>query len=259
MDLGLDASGPLAGLAPAAPATPPALAAPSFDAAAELRRDLLLLACAFAVLLAWDASGLDLPVSRLFGDASGFRWRDQWLVSDVLHSGARYAAWALAIVLAIGIWRPLPFARGLTRGERVAWVVATIGCALLIPLLKLASLTSCPWSLAEFGGTARHVSHWAFGVADGGPGRCFPAGHATAAFCFLPGWFILRRSAPLAARRWLVATLLAGAVLTMVQVMRGAHYVSHSLWTGWCCAVLGVAIVHALRGRALPARTRIAA
>jgi len=258
MALGIDVSRPLAGLA-GAPATTPATAAPSFDAAAELRRDLLLLAGAFAVLLAWDAIGLDLPISRLFGDASGFRWRDQWFVSDVLHSGARYAAWALAIVLAIGIWRPLPFARGLSRGERVAWVVATIGCALLIPLLKLASLTSCPWSLAEFGGTATHVSHWAFGVADGGPGRCFPAGHATAAFCFLPGWFILRRSAPLAARRWLVATLLAGAVLTMVQVMRGAHYVSHSLWTGWCCAVLGVAIVHALRRRALPARTRIAA
>ena len=249
MDLGLDASPPLAGLAQ------PAAAAPPFDAGAELARDLFVVGAAFVALLAWDALGLDLPISRLFGDPTGFPWRDHWLASDVLHTGARYAAWVLALVLVVGIWRPLPFARGLTRAERVAWVLATVACAVLIPLLKLGSLTSCPWSLAEFGGTATPVSHWAFGVADGGPGRCFPAGHATAAFCFLPGWFNLRRAAPLAARRWLVATLVAGAVLTMVQVVRGAHYVSHSLWTGWLCCVLGVVLVHALRARGSARRT----
>ena len=90
-----------------------------------------------------------------------------------------------------------------------------------------------------------------------GRGAAFRRGHATAAFCFLPGWFILRRVAPVAARRWLIATLVAGAVLTMVQVVRGAHYVSHSLWTGWCCCLLGVVLVHAIRGRG-PARRKIA-
>ena len=239
MSFGVNATPALAPLSPAATAP--------FDARAELTRDLLILGTGLLVLIVWDALGLDLPVSRLFGNAAGFALRDQWFVSDVLHSGARYLAWVLALVLAVGIWRPLPFARGLSRTDRIAWVAATAACALLIPLLKLASLTSCPWSLAEFGGSALHVSHWALGQADGGPGRCFPAGHATAAFCFLPGWLVLRASAPVAARRWLIGTLVAGALLTMVQVVRGAHYVSHSLWTGWCCCLLGVAGVHAMR------------
>jgi len=249
MAYGLDAATPLAGLDP--------VAAPPVAAGSELRRDLLVLGAGLAALIVWDRLGLDLPISRLFADAAGFPLRDQWFVSEVLHSGTRWLAWAIALVLVVGIWRPLPFARGLSRSERVAWVGATIACALLIPLLKLASLTSCPWSLAEFGGTATHVSHWLLGQADGGPGRCFPAGHATAAFCFLPGYFILRRAAPVAARRWLVVTLAAGAVLTMVQVVRGAHYVSHSLWTGWCCCVLGVVLLHALR-HAGTVRSRIA-
>jgi len=240
MALAFDAAAAGADLSPASP--------PARVVDAKLRRDLLILGVALAALIAWDFLGLDLPISRLFGDAAGLRWRDQWFVSDVLHSGARYLAWALALVLAVGIRWPLPFARGLSRADRIAWVVTTAACALLIPLLKLASKTSCPWSLTEFGGTALHVSHWALGQADGGPGRCFPAGHATAAFCFLPGWLVLRDTAPVAARRWLSGTLAAGAVLTMVQVARGAHYVSHSLWTGWCCAVLGVTGVHAIRG-----------
>ena len=248
---------------PPAVASPPA--APTRAAAArgarvardggEWRRDLVLLGVGLALLTAWDVLGLDQPISRLFADAGGFALREQWFVSGVLHSGSRWVAWGVALVLFVGIWRPLPFARKLTRAERIHWVVATIACALLIPLLKVFSLTSCPWSLAEFGGTATHVSHWLIGRADGGPGRCFPAGHATAAFCFLPGYFLLRRVAPVAARRWLGVTLAAGALMTMVQVVRGAHFVSHSLWTGWCCWVLTVVLLHALRHAAAVRRT----
>ena len=211
------------------------------------RRDLPALVVSLALLIAWDLLELDLPISGLFGDAGGFPLRDQWFVAGVLHTGSRWAAWGMALVLVAGIWKPMPFARHLTRRERVDWVVATLACALLIPLLKVFSLTSCPWSLAQFGGAATHVSHWLIGQADGGPGRCFPGGHATAAFCFLPGYFVLRRVTPRAARRWLAVTLAVGVALTFVQVVRGAHYVSHSLWTGWFCYVLSLVSLNALR------------
>lgn len=208
---------------------------------AAARGDAARLGFAFAVLCAWDATGLDLGISRLFGDAAGFAWRDHWLVGGILHGNARWVAWALCIALVANVWRPLPFARSVRRPERAWWLATTLACVLLVPLLKLGSLTSCPWSLAEFGGVARHVSHWAWGTPDGGEGRCFPAGHATAAFCFLPGYFALRETAPRAARRWLIGVLVAGAVLGSVQVLRGAHFASHSLWTGWFCWALTLA------------------
>ena len=77
MALGVDAT-PAIAASPAAPAP--------FDARAELTRDLLILATGLLALIAWDALGLDLPISRLFGDAAGFALRDQWFISDVLHS-----------------------------------------------------------------------------------------------------------------------------------------------------------------------------
>ena len=231
---------------------------------AVTRVDAARLGLAFVALCAWDAAGFDLGISRLFGDAAGFAWRDHWLVGGILHGGARWLAWALCFVLVANVWRPLPFARSVPRPERAWWLATTLACVLLVPLLKRGSLTSCPWSLAEFGGVARHVSHWAWGTPDGGEGHCFPAGHATAAFCFLPGYFALRASAPRAARRWLVTVVAAGALLGGVQVLRGAHFASHSLWTAWLCWAFTLASLRVVsmwpRGRVVdPRRTPLGA
>ncbi|MDB5829967.1 MAG: phosphoesterase, partial [Variovorax sp.] len=121
---------------------------------------------------------------------------------------------------------------------------------LAVTLIKSHSRTSCPWDLQIFGGMAQYVSHWAIGVEDGGPGKCFPAGHASAAFAWCGGYFVLRRAAPAVARRWLVVVLVLGSVFGVVQQMRGAHYTSHTLWTAWICWTVAFAIdalVHAAR------------
>ena len=93
----------------------------------------------------------------------------------------------------------------------------------------------------------RYVPHWHLFQRDGGPGRCFPSGHASTAFSFLAGWFALRRDAPRAARIWLAATIFLGLVFSGVQVMRGAHYLSHCLWTGWICWAATALSFHLVR------------
>jgi membrane-associated PAP2 superfamily phosphatase len=123
--------------------------------------------------------------------------------------------------------------------------VAAMLCIMAISVLKDMNATSCPWDLAEFGGNAIYVSHWNWGVFDGGVGRCFPAGHASAAFCFLPGYFWLREKSPRAAKIWLTATLVAGFTIGLAQQIRGAHYLSHTLWTGWICWIIS-ALSHGL-------------
>jgi len=197
---------------------------------------------AFVFLLAWDASGLDLPVARFFATPAGFALRDNAFLVQVMHEGAKTLSWVLVIGLFLAIARPVGFLRRLDRFERAQLALATVAGVLVVTLIKHASRTSCPWDLDAFGGVAHYVSHWSWGQGDGGPGRCFPAGHASAAFAFLGGWFVLRRHAPRAAGVWLSLTLLAGAVFGLGQQMRGAHYLSHTLWTAWICWVVGGAI-----------------
>ncbi len=196
-------------------------------------------AAALAAVLAWDLSGADLPLARLAGDSHGFSLRTHWLAAGVLHDGARHLAWLLALVLCVlaawplGPWRRLPWRR------RVQLAAVPLFASALVALLKTSSSTSCPWDLAAFGGVARHVPHWQWFAADGGPGRCFPAGHASTGFAFAGGWFAWHDTAPALANAWLAMALCAGLALGIAQQLRGAHFMSHTLWTAWICWMAG--------------------
>lgn len=189
-----------------------------------------------ALVLLWDLSGLDRPVMHLLGDASGFAWKEHWLTARLIHGGGRLLAWLALALLLVNVWRPLWAGHGLRM--RLVWVAVTALCVLAVPLLKQFSHTSCPWDLAEFGGWAPYVSHWQLRLSDGGPGHCFPSGHASAAFAFFSGWFALRDHQPRAARAWLATVLVVGLVFGIGQTMRGAHHPSHTLWTAWLCWTL---------------------
>lgn len=197
-------------------------------------------AVALLLILGWDASGLDLPMARLAGAAqAGFALRDQAMVVLWLHEVPRFASWVCVAVLLVAIRWPFAWLRGLTRRERLQLALTVLASVLLVSLIKSFSDTSCPWDLAEFGGTVPYVSHWAWAVRDGGAGRCFPAGHASAAFAYLGGWFVLRRAMPRRAGVWLATAAILGGVLGLAQQWRGAHYMSHTLWTAWLCWVVG--------------------
>lgn len=190
---------------------------------------------ALACLIAWDMSGLDLPMARWFGDGQGFALRSTWFMVHVAHEGARALAWLIVLGLALSIWWPMGALRRVAYERRVQLVVSALLALLVMAVLKRTSTTSCPWDLAEFGGVAHYVSHWALGVTDGGGGHCFPAGHASAGFAFLGVYFALRRALPHTARLCLAGALAAGFALGLAQQMRGAHFMSHTLWTAWLC------------------------
>lgn len=205
------------------------------------RRDLGVTLLLALLLLSWDAAGADLWVSRAVGDEAGFPWRDAWFTRRLLHDGGRWAALLLLAGLGWRAWRRAPGDPLGAGARRAALAVVLLNLA-VVPAFKRASATSCPWDLAAFGGTARFVSHWDWGVLDGGPGHCFPSGHAVAAFCFLALYFAWRDVRPAVARGWLLAVLMAGALFGAAQVLRGAHFVSHVAWSAWICWTLAAAV-----------------
>ena len=211
---------------------------PSRDPHARLpyTRWLLSLLC---LTLAWDASGLDLTVMSWLGDPTGFALRNHPLLANVLHDGARRLGWVLWAGVALSAWYPWGPFRRLSKAQRLEAASGILLSLIAINLIKYNSLTSCPWDLNQFGGEARFVSHWDWLTRDGGPGRCFPGGHASAGFAFLalawPWAYSTQPTDQQLGQRVLLAALTAGLVLGAVQTLRGAHYPSHTLWTALMC------------------------
>jgi membrane-associated PAP2 superfamily phosphatase len=196
--------------------------------------------------LAWDFAGLDLPIMLRLGTAEGFPLRDNWWLSTLLHDRLRLGAQLMFVVMLV--WAAWPVkALALPRRERWLLVGLVLASLLAVNIIKSTSRTSCPWDLQLFGGQAVYVSHWVFGIGDGGGGRCFPGGHASSAFAFfalcLP-WL----NPPAGSRRtratgwaWLTLIMVVGTIAGTTQSLRGAHYPSHSLWTLVICAGISLA------------------
>lgn len=197
------------------------------------------------VILLWDASGLDRLVTAGFADANGFVLRHNWWLERVFHDGARQLAILLFLGLWLAVWRPIGWLGSISRLERLEAAIGISLSLLLVSGIKHYSLTSCPWDLQVYGGYAQYLSHWAWGLKDGGSGHCFPGGHASAAFAYLAlplPWLL---SASLIkqqlGRRILWGVLAAGMLLGATQTLRGAHYPSHTLWTGMLCWLTALA------------------
>jgi membrane-associated PAP2 superfamily phosphatase len=212
------------------------------------RHDLALTLASLALLLCWEASGWDLALTSLYGNAQGFALREHWGTKHLLHDGGRWLAGLALVGLAWSAWRGRGSA--LPGAVRWAWFGVVLLCLVAVPALKQLSHTSCPRELAMFGGHAPYVPHWLLTLRDGGSGRCFPAGHPVAAFAFLPLYFQWRAHRPSLARAMLVGVLALGALLGWAQMARGAHFASHAMWSAWCCWAIAAAAARWLEPQA---------
>ncbi|GCL66044.1 phosphatase PAP2 family protein [Pseudaquabacterium pictum] len=212
------------------------------------RQWALAMLCTALAFLAWEAAGGDRWLADLAGTAAGFPLRNHWLLDNGVHSLGRLVAWALALALCLGVWWPRGPLRQLTLARRLQLAGGVLLSVAVVSLLKSVNPAACPWNLVAYGGVVEPVSHWLWWAAPaGGRGGCFPAGHASAGFAFVGGYFVFRPVAPVLARRWLLAALAAGLLLGLSQQWRGAHFMSHTLWSGWLCWCLGWALDTACR------------
>ncbi len=83
-------------------------------------------------------------------------------------------------------------------------------------------------------------------------GACFPAGHALSAFAYIGGYFAWRDVDRRIARAWLITVIMVGAWAGVSQQLRGAHFLSHTLWTAWLTWTISACIAWLVRSRLRP-------
>ena len=205
---------------------------------------LVLLCAALALVVLGRYTALDLYLAdAVFDfDAMRFPWREQWFLAGFMHHTMKVLMLGVALAPAAALLVDR-FGRHalLDKRTRSILLLVTVS-ALLIPLaigvLKTTSIHHCPWSLERYGGFAPYLRLFDRLPPGASAGHCFPAGHASsglwlgsAAAFFLPG----RPGRAVAA---FLVGILPGLALGVGQQLRGAHFLTHTLWSAWVAAVV---------------------
>lgn len=230
-----------------------------------MRRLAIALALA-ALLILWEGnSGLDLWLADAMFDfhIHEFPWRHAWLTEHVGHGMLKLLLTGLgALPVAVVTWDGLRRGRALAPWWRLRIRLLAL-CAVLAPaavsLLKRASLSHCPWDLARYGGYQPYyrllelVPRWVEA------GHCLPGGHASSAL-WLVGLAVFWLPHDVRRAAWVAVSALAfGGLVGWMQQMRGAHFLSHTLWSMWIAAAILLSLLAAQHAwRSVP-RTRPAA
>ncbi len=214
-----------------------------------MRRDtislLLLPTLLFlALTTALWISHADLWLADQLYRLQGNDWvlQDAWVTNAFIHDQGRnvVAVILLAVLAAIALSSVNPRLTPYRRGFCYVLTSALVTVA-VVNLMKETTGVDCPWDLSRYGGENAYVP--LFGQVPPGQeaGRCFPAGHASGAYCWLGLYFLARLYWP----KWqwpvLAGVVGLGLIFGITQQLRGAHFVSHDIWTvyiSWMSAVL---------------------
>ncbi len=192
------------------------------------------------VLLAvlFERSDLDLSFSDRFFDFQERAWKfkDSWWAEGLIHLQGRKLA--LALFLApLATWALSFFKETWKPWRRSAlYLILAIGLGTgSVALVKEVVNRHCPWDCVRYGGDVPYRKLFDPLPASCGKGNCFPAGHASAGFSLMSGYFIYYRRDQRKALGLFVFGLLVGSLFGFAQVARGAHFVSHNIWSLALC------------------------
>jgi membrane-associated PAP2 superfamily phosphatase len=200
---------------------------------------LCLIGLALFMLFVYPKTELDAQLIAPYFDATShsFTLKDNPFLESVMHQGLKNAMLLIALCsLFIGLRASIHApsrASTLQQYKPFLWVfVGMVIATASVSVLKHFSAQACPWSLSLYGGNAPLIGLLEKIPAGATRGACFPGGHASGGFALWALYFAFRDSQPTFAKIGLFAGAFFGFAMGWAQMMRGAHFLSHNIWSG---------------------------
>ncbi len=222
----------------------------------------LLLLAIFGV---FEISGIDLWLQDRFYNFTTHAWLvDQNAPSPRLlfYTGPKTLIWVLGACL-IGLalspahWRARLPLRRVSKRDLWITIAAMAAAPLLIATGKATTNIFTPKEIRRYGGSVPYVKVCEAYPPDDRPakrGRGFPAGHASGGFALmaLAGLARTRRTRGLC----IAAGLTIGGIMGIYQMLKGAHYLSHTVISALACWIVFLLIRRCFRVLGLPSKIR---
>jgi membrane-associated PAP2 superfamily phosphatase len=185
----------------------------------------------------FELGGVDIWLADRLYALEGGTWalKNAWITSAIIHqTGKKLSLLIAATILVTLIFSYISKYLHQYRRELAYLLLAAGGGSVLISILKSISHVSCAWDFSRYGGTEEYTSVYTQILNMSGE-NCFPAGHASGGYAWLAFYFlgVYKQSN----WRWagLCFALGVGLVFGISQQLRGAHFITHDLWTLAIC------------------------
>jgi len=212
-------------------------------------------------LTAWAMGGGDFWLADRLYAWQGGRWalQNAYLTEHLVHRFGRDASTA-AWLGVLALWIVARLRTGWSGWRRpLAYLLSSTLLAIsLVSALKSLTGMECPWDLRRYGGGHDFFALFAQRPPALARGRCFPAGHASAGYAWVALYFFFLTVQP--RLRWfgLAIGLGLGLLFGVSQQLRGAHFLSHDLWTLGIAWSVALASYLAMTPRERPAPAALA-
>lgn len=201
----------------------------------------LALASLIVVVIGFEFTEVDLAVQDRLYDFQANQWRvdrDDPLLRSLFYTGPKYLL-VLFGVAAIGLaagparWRQRWGCSPAVGRRHLLVLLATLSTGpALVGWGKSVTNVFCPSEIRRYGGDVAYVTLGGRYPENDRPvrrGRCFPAGHASGGFALvaLAGLARTRRGRALG----VAVGVVAGGTMGAYQMLKGAHFLSHTVFT----------------------------
>ncbi len=203
---------------------------------------ILMVAAVFLSAIAlWTDWDLRLADSAYDANAAVFPLRHAWLTQTFNHVILKRVFIGLAVLILVAVLWDLYAPRSWCWLRRFQLRVIALS-AMLVPavtsLLKQVSASHCPWDLQRYGGSEPYVRLFELLPSGTGPGHCMPAGHASSALWTISLFVLFIPYRLLNAALALAFFLILGIAVGWLQQLRGAHFLTHTLWSAWIALLI---------------------
>jgi membrane-associated PAP2 superfamily phosphatase len=179
-----------------------------------------------------------IAAAFFFDSTRGWLGGTSWWTHEFIHTGGQWLVRSI-VFAALCVFIASFVDESLSRWRRSAAfiTISMIVSVGLVGLLKHMTNVNCPWDLIPFGGRYPYLHLFAHRPPWAHVGRCFPAAHASSGYALLTFYFVAREHRA----RWsfiaVVAAICMGLIFGISQQSRGAHFLSHDVWSAmiaWC-------------------------
>jgi membrane-associated PAP2 superfamily phosphatase len=179
----------------------------------------------------------------IYSEHQSWFYKNHWFANTVMHSYTKKLI-ILAFVIYI-IKTVISHSRQSPSTNiypKLVLIISVLLGTLVVSALKVLLESDCPWDLIRYGGDKQFFSIFDYDAAALPSNKCFPAAHASMGFTFISIYFYCVLYLKRYKYHALIASLFLGFTLGFFQQLRGAHFISHDIWSLIVCISVNIVI-----------------